>query len=190
MNKTLNYKNNEFEIVISIRDKKISITGIITDNYKNKIKEINYTAADPPEERYSFSGTGMPFHNFNQAITKGINKGNVPVVNNKFNFELELPNSYYETLGTVYKGSTIFIKTCETDKYEEICLDSNIPFRFLNHPAINSYKSVTEKMYKPSSPFFYNLDLPQRSQQQILIDSAYSCTEKMPDNFWGLKPSL
>ena len=188
--KILNFKTKEFEVNIYLLKKVVFINGTITDNYKNKVKEINYIAADPPEERYSFSGTGMPFHNFEQAITKGINKGTVPVENNKFKFELQLPNSYYEKMGTDFKDSCVFMKTCDNDKYEHIELNFSVPYRFLNHPAIDSYRSVTDKIYKPSNPYFYNTDVPQRSQEQILRDSAYSCYEKMPENYWGLKPPL
>ena len=36
--------------------------------------------------------------------------------------------------------------------------------------------------------FYYNPDLPIRTQEQILIDSAYPCSNQEPNNFWGLTP--
>ena len=40
------------------------------------------------------------------------------------------------------------------------------------------------------SPKFYDggFQMPIRTQEQILRDSAYPSNNKMPKNFWGLKP--
>jgi len=188
--KLLVFKKKEFEGFIKKKDNKIKIYGKIRDEYKNKISEINYLAADPAEDNYSFSGTGLPFHNFEQAIENRINIGSSKVENNEFKFSMFIPNSYYKKLGSLYIGSRIHIKSCNSDSYDIIDLGLDIPYRYLDHPAINYYPSVVDKIFKPSNPNFYNIKLKQRSQEQILRESAYPCEKKMPKNFWGSKPPL
>mgnify|MGYP006075172699 CR=1 FL=1 len=188
--KIMVFKKKEFDGFIKRTQNKLNIYGLIKDGNKNKISEINYVAADPAENNYSFSGTGLPFHNFEQATTNRINIGKCKVINNEFKFTIQVPNSYYKTLGSLYIGPRVHIKSCNSDNYEIIELDMAIPYRYLDHPSINYYPSVVEKLYKPSDSNFYNLKLEQRSQEQILRDSAYPCEDNMPSNFWGSKPPL
>ena len=188
--KLLCFKKNEFDGFVKYTNNKLRIYGRIKPEYKNKISELNYIAADPAEDNYSFSGSGLPFHNFNQALEKKINVGNVKVINNEFNFKISVPNSYYTKLGTEYVNPRLYIKSCNSDHYEVINLGLCIPYRYLSHPSIDHYPSVTKKIFKPSSSLFYTNSLPQRSQEQILRDSAYPCKRDIPTNFWGLKPPL
>ena len=188
------FDKNEFKGFIKKKGNKLTVHGKLKKHCLNKITKINYLASDPPENNYSYYGSGMPYHNFEQATTKKINIGVVDVIDNEFKFKIQIPNSYYEKLGTVYRHPTIFLKSDlnNKSKYENIKLKIEIPYRYLSHPAIEYYKSSTSKykLYKPSSPMFYNIELPNRSQEQILRDSDYPCNRKMPSNYWGLKPSL
>ena len=188
--KILAFSKTEFEGFIKKKGNKLKIYGKLKDGYKNRIKFITYMAADPPEDSYSFYGAGMPFHNFEQAITNKENVGKVDIENNEFKIIISIPNSYYEKLGTSYIGPRLVLKSDICKSFYRINMDIGLPYRYLNHPAIDYYSSVTNKLYKPSNPMFYKLDLPHRSQEQILRDSEYPCGRKMPPNFWGLKPPL
>lgn len=70
--------------------------------------------------------------------------------------------------------------------YHTIQLDDGIPFRTLTYPAPPSKNPRT-------SPMFYHCNrnqLPVRGQEKLLRDSGYPESNKMPDNFWGLKPPM
>ena len=146
--KILVFTKNEFEGFVYRKNNKLKVTGKIKDQFKNKIKEINYIAADPVDDNYSFSGSGLPFHSFQHTSNK-INIGNTKVKNNEFNFSIKIPNSFYKNLGSVYVGPRIYLKSCNSNKYEIIDLGIKIPSRFLNHPAINYYPSKVSTLYLP-----------------------------------------
>ena len=77
-------------------------------------------------------------------------------------------------------------KLVETDDYYTIQIDSGTPFRTLTYP------SPPSKQPRDSPMFYYcnRNSLPVRSQEQVLRDSGFPNMNRMPDNFWGLKPPL
>lgn len=189
----LAFSKTEFDGFIKRKgDDKLTIYGKLKEGYTNKITYIDYLAADPSMNTYSFSGRGMPFHNFEQAIGKKENIGRVNIENNEFKITIRIPNSYYEKLGTLYVGPRLLLKSDICKSFYKINIDIGLPYRYLSHPSIDTYSSVTLKLYKPNSPMFYNYKLGQsnRSQEQILRESEYPCNRIMPDNYWGLKPPL
>lgn len=73
-----------------------------------------------------------------------------------------------------------------SNEYHTIQIDEGIPYRTLTHPAPPSKNPR-------NSPMFYYCSknkLPVRTQEQVLRDGGYPEVNKMPDNFWGLKPPL
>jgi hypothetical protein len=73
-----------------------------------------------------------------------------------------------------------------SDDFHTIQIDEGIPFRSLTYPSPPS-KSPRD------SPMFYYCNrsqLPIRGQEQVLRDGGFPEVNKMPDNFWGLKPPL
>ena len=151
--------------------------------------KIMYWAANPADFNASFSGSGLPFANPEQAFDNTENIGSVNTVGGKFEFTINYPNSYYVGLGSLYIGPNIHIKICESgyeNEYYTIKLGEGIPFRTLTHPAPPSLNPRTD-------PVFYNNDqLTVRSQEQILRDSAYpeynTIPPEIPSNFWGKRP--
>lgn len=163
--------------------------GDILVKGKVKVNEpdamIMYWAAAPADRMYTCSGSALPFANPHMAHEATPNIGKVPIKNGEFQFRIEYPNAYYTGLGSLYIEPHVNIKLCGTKKdypFSSLRIDGGMPFRTLTYPAPPSKKPRT-------SPFFYyNPDLPVRTQEQVLRDSAYPCEHKMPDNFWGLKP--
>lgn len=144
-------------------------------------QNIMYWAAAPPTYLQSYTGTGLPYPNATVAYDTDENKGMVKADSNgNYTFQLKFPNAYYNELGTNYVAPCYHIKLCNSDKIYTISLENGIPFRTLTYP---NYKSRT-------TPLFYDGrdELPIRTQEQILRDSGYPSKNKMPDNFWGLKP--
>ena len=82
----------------------------------------------------------------------------------------------------------IYIKVCEginnDGSVHSIKLGNGAPFRSLTYPPQNKGDAAR------CSPNFYATGhkLPIRTQEQILVDSGYPETNKMPPNFWGLRP--
>ena len=73
-----------------------------------------------------------------------------------------------------------------SNEFHTIQIDEGIPFRTLTYPSPPSKNPRT-------SPMFYHCGknkLPIRGQEQVLRDSGFPEVNKMPNNFWGLKPPL
>ena len=176
--------NKNFNLSIKRTQNKLEILGsILQGNYK----KVKYMAADPIDTRFSLSGSGLPFHNVEQAFCNKKNFGEVNIDNNNFNFVLEMPNSFYINLGSELVKPTLYL-SFDSGPFKEVIIGETLPFKSLSHPSIGTYNKFKKKYGK--GPLFYNniFTLPYRSQEQILRDSVLP--NKIPDNFWGKKPSL
>jgi hypothetical protein len=74
----------------------------------------------------------------------------------------------------------------DSNEFHTIQIDEGIPFRTLTHPSPPS-KNPRD------SPMFYYCGvnkLPIRNQEQVLRDGGFPEVNKMPNDFWGLKPPL
>lgn len=164
------------------KDTNITITGTIK-NIEN-VSKLTYWAASPPHTNYSFSGSGIPFSNPEQAFDRSPNVGFVDVIDGKFTIKLIYPSAYYIGLGTKYVPPQVHLKICGRKGFDTIVLGTGMPYRTLNHPAPPT-KNIR------NGPEFYtsNLPLPIRSQETILRQSAYPKKYYMDDNFWGMKPA-
>ena len=177
--------------------KEFTCEGLVLDNgegeynVKGKINTLGnstimFWAPNPPTYTTSYSGSGLPYPNPNIAYENTPNRGLVKTNNSNFEFNIKFPNSYYIGLGSVYVQPVCHIKICN-DKVEQkihtIELGHGIPFRMLTYPQ-------TPITISRESPKFYEggFEMPIRTQEQILRDSAYPTNNKMPKNFWGLKP--
>lgn len=204
-----NSKNNlqtnklkEFQDWRNIYFEKLDCKGIVSNvgsgdvlvqgEVKSKTPDptIVYWAPNPPTWSQSYSGSGLPYHDSIQAYQKTPNVGSVKAVNRKFEFRIKFPNAYYVGLGSLYVPPIIHFKICEEEcnekEYHTIELGKGIPFRTLTYPSPPSKKPR-------DSPVFYHCDknkLPVRSQERVLRDSGYPEDNRMPDDFWGLKPPL
>ena len=173
--------------------------GNITIKGKTKTKTpstVLYWASSPPNFRSSFSGSGLPYHSPEQAFDRSPNVGAVKSTDGNFQFKVFYPNSYYIGLGSLYVPPQVHIKVCipgEQSEYQTIKISQGIPYRTLTHPGVQSSNP------RNNSLFYDNKNLPIRSQEEILRDSAYPSHgisgEKVvevsiPNNFWGLRPPV
>lgn len=145
---------------------------------------VKYWAANCPTYSYSFSGSGMPFPTEKIAFQDTNNKGVAQIRNGEFSFNILYQNSYRKNMGKVYVPPQVKVQFCSKDNnlsgVYEINLGNGIPFRNVEMPRKRDWKT---------GPMFYcNVNLPVRTQAQILRDSAYPCVNQEPPNFWGTKP--
>jgi hypothetical protein len=173
-----------------------NLDGNIVVKGKLKIPKQNvrvvYWASNPPDGTYSFSAAGMPYPSPEIAFENTVNKGSIISDGDSFEFKIYYPNSYYVGQGSLYMPPHVFVKICdpEYDNVETIQLGPGIPFRTLTPPG------PPTKNHRNSPLFYYNESLKNmdvRTQEQILRDSGYPVFDvippKMPDNFWGLRPT-
>lgn len=162
-----------------------TLNGHIDDTVDNQT--IEWIASAPANRIHSFAGSGLPFHSKAQAFHNTPNKGVALLdINNKFTVKLQHPNSFYEKLGTDLIPPTLymFYTSQGQKKTTSMQISNSIPYRMLNYPKTQT-KARTDAM------FYDNLySLPVRTQEQILIDSAYPSVDAMAENFWGLKPAV
>ena len=169
-------------------DAQLVVTGKIKDDVKDDI--IYFLAAAPPDYRASFSGSGLPYSSQLQAFENTPNRGTVKVsLDGSFTIKLMTPNAYYVGLGTVYVPPTLYIEYETPSGHRRnvnLKLSDGIPYRSLTWPGPGQKTTVR------GNAMFYGtqFDLPIRSQEQVLRDSAYPATNHMEPSFWGLKPPL
>lgn len=174
------------EIIKYTQGLQVQVNGMLHDTIDGQI--VDFIAAAPTDRRSSFSGSGLPYPSALVAFQNTPNQGTVHVNNdNYFSINLYKPNSYYAGLGTVLVQPTVYIsyKSNGVKKYIDIKIDDSIPFRTL------TYQNVESKVARTGPLFYNNTNLPVRTQEEILVSSAYPCGNgTIPNNFWGLKPPM
>ena len=182
---------------------KFAKLNIINDN-KNKLYIVNghinhkglfstgklfikYSAANKPTYNRSFAGSALPYPTEEIAFQNSSNIDMVPVVDNKFSFNLVYPNSYYTNMGTEYVPPQVKIvlinsKNEEVSKPQIVPLGDGTPFRTLTWSD--------KRDWNKGSDFYYNNNLPVIDQYNIIVKSEYPRTNRVPNNFWGKRPPL
>lgn len=174
-----------FEGEYSISGEIVTLRGKINDTIKGHT--IRYMAASPADRRMSFSGSGLPYSSPQMAFGNSPSRGDIePGVENSFEIEFEMPNSYYTNLGTNLICPSVYLKYengIETVTIN-IELTDPIPYRMLTYPSRYT-------LARTNADFYQNiLPLPVRTQEQILRDSAYPSKNMMHSNFWGSRPPV
>ena len=156
-------------------DYNVQIDGTINDSITSDT--IHYIAPAPPKHNASFSGSGLPYHNKTQAYDNTPNRGKTTVSSNgEFSIKIVQPNSYYEAFD-ILNVPEIQIVYNETKSFILKLKGEQVPYRTLTYPKA-----------RQNVAFYYNKNLPVRSQEKILMDSRYD--QPIPNNFWGLKPPM
>lgn len=164
----------------------IKVIGRINDTVSDK--RVFYIAASPADHRATFTGSGLPFANQIQAFDNTPNVGMVELkgIDNSFEIDLMTPNSYIVGLGSVTVPPTLYLEYLDGERKVRrvsIKVSNGIPYRTMTYP-MNPRARTGPEFY--DSQFY----IPVRSQEQILLDSAYPRMNVMPPNHWGLKPPL
>ena len=142
---------------------------------------VSFLAAAPIDRHQSFPGSGLPFASPDMAIDGTPSHGVLKLQHGRSaSIQIPIPNSYYAGLGSVLVPPTVYLvyKSNGIERVTNIKVDDPIPCRTLTYD------------YRRTGAHFYDTmsQLPVRSQEQVIRDSAYSTTP-IP-SFWGLKPPL
>lgn len=162
------------------------VTGTIAEPIDDL--RVRYIAASPPDYRVSFTGSALPFGNPESAFHSTPTVGVVSVsTSGGFQIPIRIPNSYYERCGIAIVPPTLFLSynSGGQERRARVRVGKGVPFRTLDHPG----PGLDHTRHRTSATF-YRTPLPVRSQEDILWDSAYPCTDREPHDFWGLKPPL
>jgi len=186
---TNTYKSQHCECVIEhSTDYTLVVNGVILHNKPIKDNIISFIASSPPDHRSSYTGSALPFANEKMAFENTPNIGEVKLQNGRaFSINIKYPNSYYAGLGTVIIPPTLFVSFTDindTVTTVNIPVSKGIPYRMLTYP-MQYTKARKDCMFYDGG-----WELPVRTQEQILLDSAYPSLNKMDPNFWGLKPPM
>lgn len=186
MDQTLQFKSdNCIGKIKYIGRTDIKLIGKLEDSVADK--RIFYIAASPADHKATYTGSGLPFANQIQAFENTPNIGEVELKgDNTFEIDLMMPNSYLVGLGSVVVPPTLYLEYLDGERKVRrvvIKLSQGIPYRSLTYPMVPRPRAGAD---------FYDTQfyLPVRSQEQILLDSAYPITNTMPDSHWGGKPPL
>ncbi len=153
---------------------------------------LHFIAARSSDRRYSYTGSGLPFTNAEQAFHATQNMGEAKCMgNNMFEISLNtIPNSYYEGLGTrkVPPRVNIWWLSNGVKKTGGVQIGKSIPFRSLTFPPNGKFNRDV-MLYDNEFKF-------ARSQERILLESAYPSYDasvgvaQEPENFWGTRPPV
>ena len=163
----------------------ITIKGTVNIKIKDNI--INYIAAKGCQRNFSFSGSGLPFINQEQAFFNTPNKGSVSLVDGKFTIELiEMPSNYMSHLGSVLIPPTLYVSYTDMKGEEKTAsykIDSQgVAYRHLTYPEQRKNVNFYETQFK----------LWPRSQESIIRSSQYAKYPGTPpystEQYWGLRP--
>ena len=190
----------------------ILVQGEVKSKTPNPV--IVYWAPNPPTYTTSFSGSALPYHDSIQAYNKTPNiEFRIKYPNSYYiglgslyvpphvHFKLCEETHWQEGTGGVRfiipnpneiedennkKLNNKVQEVINSNEFHTIQIDEGVPFRTLTHPAPPS------KNPRNSAMFYYcnKNSLPVRGQEKVLRDSGFPEINKMPDNFWGLKPPL
>jgi len=170
------------------RHERLTVTGRM--KYDSDDGTLHYYAACPADRRASFSGSGMPFADKEQAMYGTPNAGRVRMSGADGGFQVQLlrPNAYYVGLGTRYVPPTLHLWYVRGGQKRTafIRLDDGIPFRTLTYQTVPSNGRARQ-----DATFYAAAPTLVRSQEDILRASAYPEDRKTtPANFWGTKPPV
>jgi hypothetical protein len=121
----------------------------------------------------SFSGSGLPYHNAEQAFEGTENKGSLFSPDGKFEIEMAtLPSAYYTGLGSVYVPPVLIVEATRKDNGEKFkthaFLSEGIPNRWIaGSPPQSRVAPATGEIGRA---MFYNgrENLPLSQNQEML----------------------
>lgn len=115
---------------------RVYVSGTLT-KYAGSRQTIRWMAPQKPTRGIGFNGSGLPYHNADQAFDGTPNRGEIDSPNGSFSIAMEtLPSAYYTGLGSTYVPPVVVFETAvmgdESKNYRSHVFLSpiGIPFRW------------------------------------------------------------
>jgi len=116
---------------------RVYVRGQLT-TFAGARQTIRWVAPQKPTRGIGFNGSGLPYHNAEQAFQGTPNKGLIDSPDGSFSIALEtLPSAYYSGLGSTYVPPVVMLETAvmgrESDSYRThvFLSPTGIPFRWI-----------------------------------------------------------
>lgn len=173
------YKNTKGTYVVRGRVKE----NILEEIFESGKLFVKYWAPNPPDYRYSYMGSALPFPNEDVAYENTPNIGVKEVIGDSFEFSLQYPNSYYVDMMTKFVEPHVHIQVCHEDGTkigddEFISLGEGVPYWRLTFSEMRDWSKGPMWYYNPTMPL-------ARNQEEILRSGAFPTTNKQASNYWG-----
>jgi len=132
------YKGDGVEAEVS-RDTagRVYVSGRLT-NYAGHRQSIRWMAPQKPARGIGFNGSGLPYHNADQAFQGTPNTGTIDSPDGSFSIAMEtLPSAYYTGLGSTYVPPVLMLETTvmgrpgETYRAHVFLSPTGIPYRWI-----------------------------------------------------------
>lgn len=172
------FENMYFSVNVAYEEKHRALVDVYL-NSELSSEIVRYSAAAPPAYMGSFTGSALPFPNERIAFENTPNLGTIKVSNTRrFTIPLDMPNGYYSPNGKdivpPYVDLIYHTKERQQPTSTRIYLkEGQIPNRSLTYPK------------ERTSPSFYAVKNPIRTQEQMLRDSDIHAKRA---TFWGKRP--
>jgi len=201
-------KGNGIEVeIIRNEDGTVHVSGKI-HAFDGFPQRIHWIAPKGIHRVFSFSGSGLPYHNADQAFDGTENEGTVLSRDGTFKLEMPtFPSAYYTGLGSIYVPPVLMMETVK-----EATLNTPNPERFRTHVFL-SPEGVPYRWIAGSPPgpriapkegelgraMYYNgrEELPLFQNQEMLCrykgypadETAYALPGRVDRNPWEDTPS-
>jgi hypothetical protein len=137
---------------------KFVVRGVLKSSTKSGI--IKFIASNAPDHRQSYSGSGLPFPNPDMAYESTPNKGSTQVVDGRFEFNINYPNSFYINQGTQLLPPHVLVRLCDgnNDSVEVVKLGEGIPNRSLSSTTFtrSAFKDREYPTHDNVNPDYYH----------------------------------
>jgi len=196
-------KGNGIEArIIRNEDGGLTVIGKLSP-FAGSQQTIRYIAPKGIHRGMSFAGSGLPYHNADQAYDGTPNKGQLKSNDGSFNIELEtFPSAYYTGLGSTYippvlMFETINSRTNETFKTHLFLSPEGVPYRWIagspSGPRVAPVDgNVGRAMFysgREELPLFQNQEMLCRYKGYPSDETAFGLPGRIDLNPWEDTPS-
>jgi len=201
------FKGNGIDILVIRNDAgNITIHGHVSA-FIGFPQKIQWIAPKGPHRCMSFSGSGLPYHNADQAFEGTENKGTINSPDGKFSLEMvTLPSAYYTGLGSVYVPPVLLIESVKTglspnnevEKFRtHVFLNNGVPNRWVAGsppesrvpPAKDEVGRAMFYTGREELPFFQNQEMLCRAKGYPSKEASYALSTHFQVNPWDNIPA-
>jgi len=182
------------------------VNGQITA-FAGSPQQIRWIAPKGPHRCMSFSGSGLPYHDAEQAFQGTENKGIINSPDGNFVLEMvTLPSAYYTGLGSTYVPPVLLLEVKklgvindnDTNTFKtHVFLSEGIPNRWIAGsppnsrlaPAVNEIGRAMYYSGREDLPFFKNQEMLCRAKGYPSNETAYALSTHSQISPWENTPS-